>query len=221
MHAPTSVLSDGTIRRLVDAGRVVIDPWEPGMVQPASVDLRLGDSFRVFHNHRAAAIDLREPPTNLTEEVVVGCVEHGQHLARADDAPHRGIPRTCTLIFGPGHPEGGLGVALVTAANNVPISSAPSLYAAVISVAAHEIRDPTFVYCNPEPPVEFGAWGIDVPVAWKGGTQLTATGNSFAAPHISGLVARILAKHPGLTVFHLKAILRSVAANLARRPRSG
>jgi len=68
---PTSVLSDGTIRRLVEDGRIVVEPWDPGLVQPASVDLRLGDSFRVFHNHRAAAIDLREPPTNLTEEVVV------------------------------------------------------------------------------------------------------------------------------------------------------
>jgi dCTP deaminase len=66
---PTSVLSDGTIRRLVDEGRIVIDPWDPELVQPASVDLRLGDSFRVFHNHRTPAIDLREPPTNLTEEV--------------------------------------------------------------------------------------------------------------------------------------------------------
>ena len=66
-----SVLSDGTIRRLVDEGRIKIDPWDPGMIQPASVDLRLGDSFRVFHNHRASAIDLRDPPTNLTEEVVV------------------------------------------------------------------------------------------------------------------------------------------------------
>jgi dCTP deaminase len=69
--APHSVLSDGTIRSLVASGRVVIDPWDPELIQPASVDLRLGDSFRVFHNHRAAAIDLREPPTNLTEEVVV------------------------------------------------------------------------------------------------------------------------------------------------------
>jgi dCTP deaminase len=67
----TSVLSDGTIRRLVDEGRIVIDPWDADLVQPASVDLRLGDSFRVFHNHRTAAIDLRDPPTNLTEEVVV------------------------------------------------------------------------------------------------------------------------------------------------------
>jgi dCTP deaminase len=66
------VLSDGTIRRLVDEGRIVVRPWEPSLVQPASIDLRLGDSFRVFHNHRAEAIDLRAgPPAGLTEEVVV------------------------------------------------------------------------------------------------------------------------------------------------------
>jgi len=66
-----SVLSDQTIIELVDAGRIRIDPWDPGLVQPASVDLRLGGSFRVFHNHRATAIDLLNPPENLTEEVTV------------------------------------------------------------------------------------------------------------------------------------------------------
>ena len=71
MPAATSVLSDGTIIRLVQEGRIRVDPWEESHVQPASVDLRLGDTFRVFHNHRASAIDLREPPTNLTEEVRV------------------------------------------------------------------------------------------------------------------------------------------------------
>jgi dCTP deaminase len=68
---PTSVLSDGTITRLVEEGRIKIDPWNPSLVQPASVDLRLGDTFRVFHNHRVTSIDLREPPANLTEEVRV------------------------------------------------------------------------------------------------------------------------------------------------------
>ena len=67
----TSVLSDGTIRRLVEEQRIRIEPWDPAMVQPASVDLRLGSTFRVFHNHRAAAIDLRDPPTNLTEQIDV------------------------------------------------------------------------------------------------------------------------------------------------------
>jgi dCTP deaminase len=68
---PTSVLSDGTIRRLVAEGAVRIDPWDPDMVQPGSVDLRLAGSFRVFHNFRVPAIDLADPPTNLTEHIEV------------------------------------------------------------------------------------------------------------------------------------------------------
>src|ERR671916_2417609 len=66
----SSVLSDGTIRRLVDEGRIKIEPFDPARVQPASIDVLLGHTFRVFHNHRAAAIDLRDPPTHLSEEVV-------------------------------------------------------------------------------------------------------------------------------------------------------
>ena len=67
----TSVLSDGTIMRLVREGRIKIDPWDESLVQPASVDLRLGDSFRVFHNYRVTSIDLSDPPTGLTEEVKI------------------------------------------------------------------------------------------------------------------------------------------------------
>ena len=43
MSALASVLSDATIVELVDTGRIRIDPWDPALVQPASVDLRLGD----------------------------------------------------------------------------------------------------------------------------------------------------------------------------------
>jgi dCTP deaminase len=67
-----SALSDGTIRRLAEEGRIKVDPWDPALVQPSSIDLRLGDSFRVFDNHRITAIDLREVPANLTKEVTVG-----------------------------------------------------------------------------------------------------------------------------------------------------
>ncbi|MGH9173501.1 MAG: S8 family serine peptidase, partial [Vicinamibacterales bacterium] len=52
-------------------------------------------------------------------------------------------------------------VALVCAANNLAVHSYPSLDAAVISVAAHEVPDPYHIYYNPAPPVEFGAPGID------------------------------------------------------------
>src|ERR1700760_1076114 len=75
MSALASVLSDATIVELVETGRIRIEPWDANLVQPASVDLRLGDSFRVFHNHRASAIDLRDPPENLTEEVIVPAQE--------------------------------------------------------------------------------------------------------------------------------------------------
>ena len=104
-------------------------------------------------------------------------------------------------------------VALVSAANNVPGPSYPSLFSSVFSVAAHGEPDPQRFYYNPTPPVEWGAWGVDVPIAWKDGGTTVATGNSFAAPHIAGIVALILAKHPGLTPFELKAILAAVADN--------
>jgi subtilisin family serine protease len=108
-------------------------------------------------------------------------------------------------------------IALVSAANNVPAPSYPSLFSSVFSVAAHAEPDPERLYYNPSPPVEFGAWGVDVPIAWKDGGRTTATGNSFAAPHVAGLVARIVSKHPGLTPFEVKAILASVADNPGRR----
>ena len=108
-------------------------------------------------------------------------------------------------------------VVLVTAANNFPIPSFPCEYASVVSVASHATNDPYLFYYNPSPPTEFGAFGIDVPAAWKGGGISKVTGNSVAAPHIAGIVARILEKHPGLTVFQVKAVLRGLAANV-RRP---
>jgi len=101
-------------------------------------------------------------------------------------------------------------VLLVSAANNVPGPSYPSLFAAVVSVAAHDVRDPQVWFYNPTPPVEFGAYGLDVDVAWRGG-RTTATGNSFAAPHISGVAALIRAKRPDVSPFETKAILAATA----------
>jgi subtilisin family serine protease len=107
---------------------------------------------------------------------------------------------------------------LVSAANNVPAASYPSLFSSVLSVAAHGEPDPLRLYYNPSPPVEFGAWGVDVPMAWKDGGSTVATGNSFAAPHVAGMVALILSKHPGLTPFEVKAVLAAIADNPRRAP---
>ncbi len=105
-------------------------------------------------------------------------------------------------------------IMLVTSANNVPIRSFPAVFSSVISVASHDEEDPYTYFYNPDPPVEFGAHGIDVRVAWTDGGWITSTGNSFATPHVSGIVARILGKHPSLTVFQMKAVLRALATNV-------
>ena len=102
---------------------------------------------------------------------------------------------------------------LVCAASNTPgRSSYPSLFSSVISVAAHDSPDPLTWYYNPRPPVEFGARGIDVPVAWRGGASIVGTGNSFATPHIAGLVARIRGTYPAATPFEVKTLLAAAAA---------
>jgi subtilisin family serine protease len=95
----------------------------------------------------------------------------------------------------------------------MPIPSFPSIYASVISVASHDEDDPYRFYLNPQPPVEFAAHGINVHVAWQNGGYLTATGNSFAAPHMAGLVAKILSRHRGLSVSQLKTVLCALAHN--------
>ncbi len=104
-------------------------------------------------------------------------------------------------------------VLLVSAANNVPGKSYPSLFASVVSVAAHDVPDAMTYFYNPTPPVEFGAYGLDVDVAWKDGKRIIATGNSFAAPHIAGFAARIRGHHPRITPFEVKALLAATADN--------
>ncbi|MEY3736893.1 MAG: Deoxycytidine triphosphate deaminase, partial [Actinomycetota bacterium] len=46
------LLSDRDISAEIDAGRVVVEPFDAAMVQPSSVDVRLDRFFRVFENHR-------------------------------------------------------------------------------------------------------------------------------------------------------------------------
>ena len=103
---------------------------------------------------------------------------------------------------------------LVASAHNMPVESFPWRFASVISVGSHEESDPLTFYSNPTPPVEFFARGLEIDVAWLGGGTLRSTGNSFATPHISGICALILGKHPELTPYQLKSVLHLTASNV-------
>lgn len=106
---------------------------------------------------------------------------------------------------------------LVASAHNMPVRSYPWPFASVISVASHDEADPAVYYYNPAPPVDFYARGVRVPVAWPGGRQISSSGNSFATPHIAGICAAILSKHPLLTPFQLKTVLYLAASNVMTR----
>jgi subtilisin len=105
---------------------------------------------------------------------------------------------------------------LVASAHNMPVESYPWRFSSVISVGSHEESDPLAYFYNPNPPVEFFARGVDVEVAWLGGGRARSTGNSFATPHMSGICALVLSKHPELTPFQLKSTLYLTATNVER-----
>jgi subtilisin family serine protease len=104
--------------------------------------------------------------------------------------------------------------ALVASAHNMPVESYPWKFSSVISVGSHEEPDPLTFFYNPSPPVEFFGRGVNVEVAWVGGRSLTASGNSFATPHITAICALILSRHPELTPFQLKNVLYLTATNV-------
>lgn len=65
------LLSDRDIRAFVADGKISIDPWDPQMVQPSSVDIHLDRFFRLFDNHKYPMIDPSQPQPELTRLVEV------------------------------------------------------------------------------------------------------------------------------------------------------
>jgi subtilisin family serine protease len=138
-------------------------------------------------------------------------VEHHMQVANLS------LSSKSEAMFGPLHEVADdayfAGTVLVCAANNLPGPTYPSQYASVVSVAARPGEEEMALAYNAHPPVEFGARGIDVDVAWAGHGSITATGNSFAAPHVAGMVALMRSKHPWLSPLQVKAVLQAASVN--------
>ena len=65
------LLSDRDIKAEIDTERVRLEPYDPGMIQPSSIDLRLDKFFRLFDNHKYPVIDPSLDQPELTRLVEV------------------------------------------------------------------------------------------------------------------------------------------------------
>ena len=104
------------------------------------------------------------------------------------------------------------GVVIVAAANNHGQIAYPANLSNVFSVDIGAFDDPlTFDY-RLGTDIEFEANGIYVDAPSPGGERKLYTGTSFACPHITGIVARLLSVHPSLQPFELRAMLWNLVA---------
>jgi subtilisin family serine protease len=107
------------------------------------------------------------------------------------------------------------GIVVVASAHNSPIDSFPWRFASVISIGSHAVADPWHLEANAQPPVDFFAPGVDIDVAGLGGGRVRVSGNSFATPHVTGVLAVLRAKHPHLGPVQLKHVLAAISNNLS------
>lgn len=104
------------------------------------------------------------------------------------------------------------GSIVVAAANNLPQPSFPSIFSSsLVSVVKDASADPfKFGYRYGEV-IEIVAPGVQVLTTWPGGGYRQLTGNSFACPHVVGIIARIIEAYPDLKPFQIKTILYTIA----------
>jgi subtilisin family serine protease len=104
------------------------------------------------------------------------------------------------------------GCIVVAAANNLPQPSFPSVFSSsLISVIKSDETDPLNFGFRFGEVIELTAPGINVRTAWLGGGHRNLTGNSFACPHIVGIIARFVEGYPNLTPFQVKSALYAIA----------
>ncbi len=104
------------------------------------------------------------------------------------------------------------GCILVSAANNLPQPSFPSVFSSsLIAVSKNAGTDPFSFGFRFGDVIELTAPGVNIRTTWTNNSYKTITGNSFACPHISGILAMLLERFPDLKPFQAKAALFAIA----------
>ncbi len=111
--------------------------------------------------------------------------------------------------------------AHVIAASNNPESTRPEWpghFSSVITVStsatSSRVAGKDMLHYRAGSLVEFSAPGINLEVAWKDCSRKTVSGSSYATPHVTALLARLLSHSPDLTPTQAKALLQHLATPL-------
>lgn len=142
------------------------------------------------------------------EELVYGvrwCIENGMHIINASlgtlERRHRDLISEVVdeaLLNG---------VVVVAAANNSGHTAWPANLTSVISVDAEAMEDILSIRYHLKRPIEIEAHGIYVEAPSPGGGTKFYTGTSFACPHASAIIARLLSVYPGLQPFEVRSLM--------------
>ena len=104
------------------------------------------------------------------------------------------------------------GCIVVAAANNLPQPSFPSVFSSsLISVSKNAETNPFKFGFRFGEVIELTAPGVNVRTTWLNNGYRKLTGNSFACPHIVGVIALLLELNPNLTPFQVKSALYAIA----------
>jgi subtilisin len=109
------------------------------------------------------------------------------------------------------------GVVVVAAAHEEGLSSAPAIFDNALSVGAMRGSDSARVVFRPGDAVECLAHAAHTYVRWLGSDRVVVTGTSYAAPIVTGTVARLRERHPHADLDAVRALLAAHAAALAHR----
>ena len=174
------------------------------IIRELAPEAKIG-SFRVLGEHlRARTLIIREGARQA--------LERGYHILNCSFGCGR---EDQVLLYKDWIDEAyNLGRHIVASCNNEDFLKRewPGHFPSVTTVTFTECPDAEAFFCRLGQLVEFAARGQDIEVAWVGGGRKKVTGSSFAAPHISALLARLLSGSPSLTPLQAKSLLHTLAA---------
>jgi len=108
-------------------------------------------------------------------------------------------------------------VALVAAAGNEAVNrvSYPAAYDGVLSVGSVDANGQHLFFSNRGPSVDVVAPGLAVLADWPGGKMVEVSGTSASTALVSGVVAALLSKEPGLTGKRATELIQQYADDTA------